>query len=179
MASANNIELFDRLVRPHCDRLYRLAFRLTGQREQAEELFQELLTRAFTKLDELVALDDPATWLCRVMYNLFIDERRRYARQRLRVVSEAELPGGRIDELSDSGGPRAESERDEVYARLAAALDKLAGEQRIVVLLHDTEGYKLREIAAMTGLAIGTIKSRLHRARARLREILEADGTFS
>jgi RNA polymerase sigma-70 factor (ECF subfamily) len=179
MASATNIELFDRLVRPHFDRLYRLAFRLTGEQTRAEDLFQELLTRAFTKLDEIVALDDPGPWLSRVMYNLFVDERRRFARRRLRMVGEAELPGGRIDELAGTGGPRAESERDETYARLGAALDQLAEDQRIVVLLHDTEGYKLKEIQELTGLAIGTIKSRLHRARSRLRQILTADGTFS
>lgn len=179
MTSATNIELFDRLVRPHLDRLYRLAFRLAGQRAEAEDLFQELLTRAFTKLDVLAALDDPGAWLCRVMYNLFVDDRRRYARRRLRVVDEAELPAGRIDALAASGGPRTDSERAETRERLSLALDQLAEEQRIVVLLHDTEGYKLKEIQDLTGLAIGTIKSRLHRARARLREILEADGTFS
>jgi RNA polymerase sigma-70 factor (ECF subfamily) len=179
MASSDQITIFDRLVRPHLDRLYRLAFRLTGQRAEAEDLFQQLLTRAFTKLDQLVGLDDPGAWLSRAMYNLFIDERRRFARRRLRIVDEAELPGGRIDELAGTGGPQAESERDETYTRLAAALDQLAEDQRIVVLLHDTEGYKLKEIQALTGLAIGTIKSRLHRARAKLREILEADGTFS
>ena len=59
-----------------------------------------------------------------------------------------------------------------------AALARLSEEHRVVVLLHDTEGYKLEEIQDLIGTPIGTIKSRLHRARARLREILEEDGTF-
>ena len=63
--------------------------------------------------------------------------------------------------------------------RLDAALSKLSDEHRLVVLLHDTEGYKLHEIQELTGTPIGTLKSRLHRARARLREILDADGTKS
>ena len=63
--------------------------------------------------------------------------------------------------------------------RLDAALQKLSEDHRIVVLLHDTEGYKLEEIQDLTGVPVGTIKSRLHRARARLRQILEEDGTFS
>ena len=63
--------------------------------------------------------------------------------------------------------------------RLDRALAQLSDEHRIVVLLHDTEGYKLAEIQELTGTPVGTVKSRLHRARARLREILEADGTLS
>lgn len=179
MASATNIELFDRLVRPHFERLYRLAFRLAGERARAEDLFQEVLTRAFTKLDDLVELDDPGSWLSRVMYNLFVDDRRRFARRRLHIVDEGELPGGRIDELAGGEDPGTESERTELVAKLDRALLKLAEKHRIVVLLHDTEGYKLEEIQEITGVPVGTVKSRLHRARARLREMLEADGTFS
>ena len=61
--------------------------------------------------------------------------------------------------------------------RLDSALQKLSDEHRLVVLLHDTEGYKLKEIEELTGTPVGTLKSRLHRARARLREILDSDGT--
>ena len=63
--------------------------------------------------------------------------------------------------------------------RLDKALEQLSDEHRIVVLLHDTEGYKLKEIEELTGVPVGTVKSRLHRARARLREILVNDGTIS
>jgi RNA polymerase sigma-70 factor (ECF subfamily) len=63
--------------------------------------------------------------------------------------------------------------------QLDAALARLSDEHRIVVLLHDTEGYKLEEIHNLIGVPVGTIKSRLHRARARLREILTEGGTFS
>jgi hypothetical protein len=63
---------FERLVRPHFDRLYRLAWRLAGRKAEAEDLFQELLIKAYGKLDELVKIDEPASWLSRVMYNLFV-----------------------------------------------------------------------------------------------------------
>ena len=72
-----------------------------------------------------------------------------------------------------------ENQRFEKLKRLDTALAQLSDEHRQVVLLHDTEGYKLAEIQDLTGNPIGTVKSRLHRARARLREILDADGTFS
>ncbi len=179
MTADNQNLTFERLVRPHFDRLYRLAWRLAGQKAEAEDLFQELLVKAYGMLDELVEIDDPGTWLSRVMYNLFIDERRRFARHRMRVVEEGQLGGAGLDGLAGSENPVADNERDERVERLDRALAQLSDEHRIVVLLHDTEGYKLREIETLTGVPTGTLKSRLHRARARLRQILVADGTIS
>lgn len=176
-ANKHNIA-FERLVRPHLDRLYRLAWRLTGARAEAEDLFQELLTKAFTKLDELVDIDEPGPWLCKVMYNLFVDQRRRFARQRLHTVQEGDLPGDGLAAFPGTDDPVLEHARSDKLARLERALAQLSDEHRIVVMLHDTEGYKLNEIEDLTGVPVGTVKSRLNRARARLREILEADGTF-
>ena len=76
-------------------------------------------------------------------------------------------------------GPLLENERLEKLRQLDLALAQLSEEHRIVVLLHDTEGYKLKEIQDLIGVPEGTVKSRLHRARARLKEILIDDGTFS
>ena len=72
-----------------------------------------------------------------------------------------------------------DNERLERINELDNALAQLSDDHRVVVLLHDTEGYKLSEIEELTGIPIGTVKSRLHRARARLREILVANGTIS
>lgn len=170
---------FERLVRPHFERLFRLAWRLTGAKAEAEDLFQELLLKAYGKLDDLVAIDEPGSWLCRVMYNLFIDEQRRFARRRLHTVDEDQLAGGSLEGLPGTANPEHDNERLEKLMRLDRALAQLSDEHRIVVLLHDTEGYKLDEIKVLTDVPVGTVKSRLHRARARLREILRADGTIS
>ena len=179
MSSAEQNRAFERLVRPHFDRLYRLAWRLTGAKAEAEDLFQELLIKVYGKLDDLVTIDDTGPWLCRVMYNLFIDERRRFARRRMHTVDEGELAGDGLAGLAGGQDPVHDNERLEKLTRLDRALAQLSDEHRIVVLMHDTEGYKLAEIEALTGTPVGTIKSRLHRARARLREILVADGTIS
>lgn len=179
MSTMDNNLAFERLVRPHFDRLYRLAWRLTGAKAEAEDLFQELLIKAFGKLDDLVEIDEPGSWLCRVMYNLFIDERRRFARRRMHMVEEGQLAGDGLAGLPGNDNPLHDNERLEKLRHLDAALAKLSDEHRVVVLLHDTEGYKLTEIQALTGVPVGTVKSRLHRARARLREILLADGTIS
>ena len=179
MSDPRQTRLFESVVRPHFDRLYRLAWRLTGSRPEAEDLFQELLVKAFGMLDDLMEIEEPGSWLCRVMYNLFVDQHRRFARQRMHLVDEGHLPGEGIADLAGDLDPVADSERVEKFKRLDAALQQLSEDHRIVVLLHDTEGYKLEEIQRITGTPVGTIKSRLHRARARLRQILEKDGTFS
>lgn len=170
---------FEKLVRPHFDRLYRLAWRLTGQKAEAEDLFQELLIKAYGKLDDLVAIEEPGSWLSRVMYNLFIDERRRFARRRMHTVEEGELAGDGLAGLPGTDNPAWDHERLERMQKLDSALSQLSDDHRVIVLLHDTEGYKLTEIQELIGVPVGTVKSRLHRARARLRDILTADGTFS
>ncbi len=171
---------FEALVKPHLDRLYRLAFRLARQKSEAEDLFQDVLIKVFPRMEELIEVDQPGSWLCRVMYNHFIDNQRRFARQRLVAVPEEHLPPGQgLEELPGDLDPVVDAERADNIMRLDAALSKLSDEHRLVVLLHDTEGYKLHEIQELTGTPIGTLKSRLHRARARLREILDADGTKS
>jgi len=178
MSASNNIA-FEKLVRPHFDRLYRLAWRLTGQKAEAEDLFQELLVKAYGKLDDLVKIDEPGSWLSRIMYNLFIDERRRFARRRIHTVEEGEMAGDGIAGLPGTDNPVWDHERLERMKELDTALSKLSEEHRLVVMLHDTEGYKLTEIQDLIGVPVGTVKSRLHRARSRLREILTEDGTFS
>ena len=170
---------FDALIKPHLDRLYRLSFRLAGNKAEAEDLFQDVLTKIFPRLDELIEIEEPGSWLCRIMYNHFIDNRRRYARQRLVSVSEDRLPGKSVEELPGNLDPVADAERLDNIMRLQRAFSELSEDHRLVVLLHDSEGYKLTEIQDVTGTPVGTLKSRLHRARARLREILAADGTES
>ena len=138
-----------------------------------------MLVKVYERLDTLLDVEEPAPWLCRVMYNHFVDGKRRYARARLVAVDEGQLPGKDLEALPGKLDPVADAERVDNIMRLDNALSKLSEEHRLVVLLHDTEGYKLQEIHEITGDPVGTIKSRLHRARARLRELLAGDGTFS
>lgn len=173
----NHQASFEALIKPHLDRLYRLSFRLAGNKADAEDLFQDVLTKIFPRLDELIEIEKPVSWLCRVVYNHFIDNRRRYARHRLVAVSEGSLPGNSLEELPGGLDPVVDAERLDSIMGLDRALSKLSDEHRLMVLLHDSEGYKLEDIHEITGTPVGTIKSRLHRARARLREILAADGT--
>jgi RNA polymerase sigma-70 factor (ECF subfamily) len=94
-------------------------------------------------------------------------------------VDEGHLAGEGLENLPGGENPVVDNERLERIKRLDNALSRLSDEHRLVVMLHDTEGYKLSEIEELTGVPVGTVKSRLHRARARLREMLVADGTIS
>ena len=176
--NSNQAAGFDQLMRPHMERMYRLAFRLTANKAEAEDLFQDVLTKIYVRLDDLADVEEPGSWLCRVLYNHFVDNQRKYSRRRLVIVAESTIPGESVELLPGGDNPQAEAERADNIIRLEAALSQLSEEHRQVVLLHDTEGYKLEEIHNLTGDPVGTIKSRLHRARARLREILANDGTF-
>ncbi len=178
ISDQNRSASFERLLRPHLDRLYRLAYRLTGSKAEAEDLFQDVLVKLFGRLDDLLGIEEPGSWASRIMFNHFVDKRRRLARQRLVSVAEGQLPQQSIDSLPGTGSPERDAERLDDIIRLDRALAELSDNHRLVVLLHDTEGYKLKEIQEITGDPIGTLKSRLHRARARLRELLSAGGTF-
>ncbi len=179
MSASVDQALYERILRPHLNRLYGLAWRLAGNKADAEDLFQDLLVKAYDKLDTLADIDEALPWLSRVMYNLFVDRHRSLKRQRLHVVAEGQLPPGGLEAMPGIGDPELDQQRFEKLKRLDTALQQLSDEHRLVVLLHDTDGYKLSEIHELTGIPTGTIKSRLHRARARLREILTEDGTFS
>jgi len=171
---------FAALLKPHLDRLYRLAYRLTGAVADAEDLVQEVLCKAYERNDELTSIADLGPWLGRVLYNRFIDDTRKLARKRLSVIDPDQLGPGHIDcdGCPETRSVEAKADAEVSIIRLKAALGALSIEHRTVVLMHDSEGYKLSEIQSITGLSLGTLKSRLHRARARLRELLGPEGTF-
>jgi RNA polymerase sigma-70 factor (ECF subfamily) len=169
------------LLRPELPKLYRLAYRLTGQVRDAEDLVQEVLIKAYDRRREITSFEALGAWLGRVMYNQFIDDTRRDARSRFRLVPlDDHLPAVEIAESlrSPRATPGEAWEQDALQAALATALQALSLEHRTVVLMHDAEGYTLEEIQTITGIPIGTVKSRLHRARSRLRDLLSDDGTF-
>lgn len=169
---------FEQLVAPYLPRLYRLAYRFTGQVADAEDLLQDVLTKLYERRDELSSIEELGPWLSRVLYNQFIDRRRLYARKRLRLVGAVGAGDGAPDDVlgnleSPEPGPSAAAAQAIDITQLTKALAELSLEQRTVLLMHDAEGYKLIEIQRITGIPVGTLKSRLHRARARVRALLE------
>ncbi len=162
---------FEALVWRHYPALYRTAWRWTRSVEDAEDLVQEACTRAFARLDEIEALERPVSWIIRIMYRLFVDVTRRHER---RFADPLDDPA--IGELvSDAPGPDDLAERSESAGRMHAAWLRMDRDRRVLLSMHDIEGYTLAELAETTGLKEGTLKSRLHRSRVLLGRLLEQE----
>jgi len=157
---------WEQVVRDHSARVYRLAYRLSGNQQDAEDLTQETFVRVFRSLADF----SPGTfegWLHRITTNLFLDMVRRRQRIRFDALPEdtERLPGS---------APSPE----QVYAdthldpQIQAALDALSPEFRVAVVLCDIEGLTYEEISATLGIKLGTVRSRIHRGRVQLREAL-------
>jgi RNA polymerase sigma-70 factor (ECF subfamily) len=159
---------WDDIVRTHSVRVYRLAYRLTGNPHDAEDLTQEVFVRVFRSL----ASYTPGTfegWLHRITTNLFLDSARR--RQRIRFEGLGQDAEGRLA----GGDPSPAQAFDERHldGDIQAALRDLPPEYRAAVVLCDIEGLSYEEIAATLGVKLGTVRSRIHRGRAQLRTALE------
>lgn len=164
-------ESFEAIVAPHIDRLYRLAYRFTGRRENAEDLVQELLVRMYPRLNELRRVEKPGPWLAKSLYHLFIDETRRENRTPLSLLEDMAVEVEGLACVNASLESTLHNER--WLNQVAQAVYQLNPDQRTLIALHDIEGYTLAELSGMLDSPIGTLKSRLHRARAMLREMLE------
>ena len=152
-------ERFTTLIRQHYQALYRAAYRLTRSVVDAEDLVQEVCVRAYPRLGEVEQLEHPRGWLLRVLYRLFVDLRRRYKRKNVRAIDEEE------EFASSEPSPAEEADRALDRGRIEDAWQHLSQEQRLLLAMHDVEGYSLATSSTLTGLKDGTIKSRLHRAR--------------
>lgn len=163
-------ESFEAIVAPYMDRLYRLAYRFTGKRENAEDLVQELLVRMYPRLKELRAVEKPGPWLAKSLYHLFIDETRRENRSPISLLAESAIELENV--ACVNAGPESFLHNERWLEQVEQAVYHLNPDQRSLVALHDMEGYTLSELADMLDTPIGTLKSRLHRARSMLRELL-------
>ncbi len=158
---------WEEIVRMHSARVYRLAYRLTGNSYDAEDLTQEVFFRVFRSLSSYT----PGTfegWLHRITTNLFLDGVRR--RQRIRFEGlgaevEQKVPG------SEQSPAQAFDDRH-FDGDVQAAIKSLPPDYRAAVVLCDIEGFSYEEIAATLGVKIGTVRSRIHRGRAQLRAAL-------
>ncbi len=159
---------WEEVVRNHSPRVYRLAYRLSGNKHDAEDLTQEVFIRVFRSLANYT----PGTfegWLHRITTNLFLDMVRRRARIRFEGLAE------NADERLAGREPSPDQRYDDRHfdADIQSALDALPAEFRAPVVLCDIEGLSYEEIAATLDVKLGTVRSRIHRGRAQLRRALE------
>ena len=163
-------ESFEVLVKPHINQLYALAHRLTGQSVDAEDLVQDVVLKLYPRLTELQKVDKLGPWLARVLYRHFIDKQRSRNGSPVEYTSDELLLESESNEQSVE--PMLFLEKQITQQVLQDALDQLNEDQRLVLMLHDVEGYTLEEIHYMQSVPVGTLKSRLHRGQNKLRTIL-------
>jgi RNA polymerase sigma-70 factor, ECF subfamily len=161
-------DAFEELYRQHARRLYGLVYRMTGVTADAEELLQEVFLLAHRKLGTFRGASSLSTWLHRLAMNLCLDHLRskRARTDQMTDSLDADDRGSR----AERGGPVGNA----IVARLdlERAIAQLPESYRAVFLLHDVEGFEHREVGSILGIAEGTSKSLLHKARLRLRTLL-------
>ena len=170
-AKAGDTEAFGVLVRRYQDRLFPTALRLTGNPDDALDLLQEAFLKAYLKLGHFHGDSAFFTWLYRIAVNQAISNKR----GKRPNVSLSSDPSAAADwpvdpAITDPSQPLEQAERDE---QIQHALDSLSPEHRGVVVMKDIDGLRYEDIAAILGIPVGTVRSRLHRARQDLRDRLQ------
>lgn len=165
---------WEAIVEQHAARVYRLSYHLTGNQHDAEDLTQDVFVRVFNSLSQY----KPGTfegWLHRITTNLFLDRMRRKSRIRFDFMADDDAgvaTSDSFDRHERSGQPEDAFEMANLGTDIVEALSALPPEYRAAVVLSDIEGLSYEEIAATLGIKMGTVRSRLSRARAKLRESL-------
>ena len=177
--SGDDVDLFARLLAEHQDKLYRVAYRMAGHHEDAQDLLQDALLEAYRSFKRFQRGTYFDKWLYRIMTNTFID-RQRHRKRVGRVESlDAPLAGGEEGQPAAREIPDWEDEPSRRVLRemfdepIQKALDALKPEFRMVLILADVEEFSYEEISEMMDTPIGTVRSRLHRARDMMRQTLE------
>ncbi|MCL6474306.1 MAG: sigma-70 family RNA polymerase sigma factor [Firmicutes bacterium] len=169
-------EAFDELVRRYEKQAYNLAYRLSGNYDDASDVVVEAFVRVFQGLHTFRGEANFGTWLHRVVVNTFLDMRKRSkGRHNVSLEEQLELDGDTLTrQIEDtSPGPEELVEQEEREEVLQKAIAQLPPERRILIVLYHFENLSYEEIAQMLNLPVGTVKSRLNRARLALREILQ------
>ena len=164
LAAGGDTSAFERLYQAHVGRIHNLARRMLGTHE-ADEVTQDIFVRTWQKLGQFRGESAFSTWLHRLAVNVVIERRRSFAIQRERMTDDPAA----LDLLTVAPA------RADLKVDFEAAIDQLPPGAREIFVLHDVEGYKHREIAALLDIATGTSKRQLHRARMLMRKHLSGD----
>lgn len=170
---------FNELMNETYKKVYNLAFRLAGNRTDAEDLTQEAFVRAYRKFEDYQGDRPFENWIFRIVTRLFLDLLRSRRRRVQAISLDAPLGGEnaddnlRLDVADDRPGPEMEMLRQSYSEDVAAVMASLSDEQRLLITLADVEEMPYKDIAEMLKKPVGTIRSRLHRTHKLMRDRLE------
>jgi RNA polymerase sigma-70 factor (ECF subfamily) len=173
-AQSGDRAAFDDLVRRYRARIYALTLHLTGSRSEADDITQDVFTRAYQQLHTFAGRSEFFTWLYRIAVNRALNARRDTARRRTSGLDDPRVQAAvAVDAYGD---PRRAAELRQTYARLVTALDRLSPTLRSTVVLVALQGLSHDEAAAVLGCPAGTVAWRIHEARQQLRAALDGTG---
>jgi RNA polymerase sigma factor (sigma-70 family) len=161
--------IFDKEFITHIDAMYNFAFRLTNDEDDANDLVQDTFLKAFRFINSFEIGTNAKAWLFRILKNSFINDYRKKAKEPNKVdYQEVETTYNSDDdaEVSNTVDLRAETVQDMIGDEIANALNSIPVDFRTVIILCDVEGFTYEEMAKILDIPIGTVRSRLHRARS-------------
>lgn len=170
-AQQGDVHAFDVLVERYHDKIYGLTYNMTSNREDAEDLTQEIFVKAYEALPRFKGKSSFYTWLYRIGVNKTINYRKKRNRKRALSLDsfDQEIKSDEVyHDLTAKGSPLRSISLSELQKKLNEALQKLSEKHRTVVVLHDMQGIPHEEIAKMVGASVGTVRSRLFYARRQM-----------
>lgn len=173
-AKRGDVAAFEQLIGQYEKKVFNEAYRLTGNREDAFDIAQEAFVKVYTSLPDFRGDSSFSTWLLRIVRNACFDELRKRKRERSASLQEtvAMEDGAMERQFADStDGPEQALERVETQRVVQQSISRLEEEYRVVLVMRDIQGYSYNEIADSLGINLGTVKSRLNRARNALKEM--------
>lgn len=173
---------FEALMEEHMGIIYNIALRMAANQDDAEDMTQEIMIKIFRSLGSFKGNSKFSTWIYRVAVNTCLDELKK-KKNKKHLSLDAEISGddgeSQIEIRDDSPSPEKLAEQNELRDMVASAVKLLSDEHRAVIVLRDIRGMSYSEIAEILGCSDGTVKSRISRARAQLKMILEKEYNFS
>ena len=166
-------EAFGQIVTRYQERLFGTLVTMLGSVEDARDVAQEAFVQAYQKLDSFRGQSAFYSWLFRIALNSSVDHHRRQRRPTVSIDAAREQTGAEPTDLHPETSPSFSIERTERQTLVQLALSKLSPEYRQVLILKEMEDFKYEEIAALVKIPVGTVRSRIHRGRAELKDILE------
>ena len=169
-ACKGDVQAFEELMQSHESRIYAIALRMMGNREDAQDCAQEAMVRIYRAMGSFKGQSALATWIYRITMNTCLDELRR--RKARKVTSLDSLVDNGWSPTDTGDTPEEHGLRVEKQTALNQAIQSLPDDMRAAIILRDVKGYSYDEIASILDANVGTIKSRISRGREKLREIL-------
>lgn len=173
---AGNVDAYGKIVGRYNGRLYNFIYRFVGDRETAEDIVQETFLRAFRKRKEYRAIANFSTWLFTIAGNLAKSELRRRKRWRMFSLERDEETDTGMDLPDESARPDKVAESSIADVQIQQAIASLPDNYRQVILLRDVQGMSYQEISEIVDCPVGTVKSRVNRARLKLQQKLKSEG---